>query len=256
MAEIEWIYEYVIQIIKSPEFRNPIKDFIDDNCGSFIGLDENTFQQSGLFKEFTMLIDNILETALTNFGVTEEMFCLAAKKGLEIKEDAKYFEQLIAFNNYLYFKNMMTKRNLQLEELAYQEMRTKMAMSNSVIQQPQPQPQPQPQLQSTQTTKGKKLMSKSVIPKKPKSKITNDDKIMKKMENDELQAAIKMSMALEEEKRKLTALEDAELRVSDYIHYTIHYYRKLLDLVIWKDRIRWIRQQNHLSLRKLNIIYQ
>ena len=72
--DLEWMYDYIFQAIKSPEFRNPIKDFIDDNCESFIGVDENTFQQGELHKEFINLIDNLLETLTTDIGISEEMF--------------------------------------------------------------------------------------------------------------------------------------------------------------------------------------
>ena len=40
-----WMYDYILQTIRSPEFRNPIKDFIDDNCNTFIGLEENTLNK-------------------------------------------------------------------------------------------------------------------------------------------------------------------------------------------------------------------
>ena len=120
--DLDWMYEVVLQIIRSPEFRNPIKDFIDDNCNTFIGVDENTFEQGQLHKEFTQLIDNLLDTLTKDIGITEEMFCLAAKKGLNDPKSKKYFEQLISFTNYNYFKNLMTKRNFQLEELAYKQM--------------------------------------------------------------------------------------------------------------------------------------
>ena len=122
-GDLDWMYDYILQTIRSPEFRNPIKDFIDDNCNTFIGLEENTFEQGDLHKKFIQLIDNLLDTITKDIGITEEMFCLAAKKGLEDQKDnKKYFEQLIAFNNYTYFKNLMTKRNLHLEKIAYQEM--------------------------------------------------------------------------------------------------------------------------------------
>lgn len=176
--DTEWIYDYVVQIIKSPEFRNPIKDYIDENCGTFIGTDENTFEQGGLFKEFVMLIENLLEASLKELGVTDEMFCLAAKKGLDQPEDKKYFEQLISFTNYNYFKNMMTKRNLQLEEMAYNEMKAKLEME-----------------------KGDN-----------KVQIKEMEEMAKKKEKEEMEYAIKMSLALEEEIRKLKAIEELELK--------------------------------------------
>lgn len=176
--DTEWIYDYVVQIIKSPEFRNPIKDFIDENCGSFIGEDESTFEQGGLFKEFIMLVENLLEASLKELGVTDEMFCLAAKKGLEDPKNKKYFEQLISFTNYVYFKNLMTKRNLQLEEMAYNEMKAKLE-SDKVNNQEQ---------------------------------IKQIEEMRAKKEKEEMEYAIKMSLALEEEIRKLKAIEELELK--------------------------------------------
>ena len=177
-----WIYETVLQIVKSPEFRNPLKDFIDENCGSFIGIEENTFEQGDLHKQFITLAENLLETMTQEIGITEEMFCMAAKKGLEDqKENKKYFEQLIAFNNYSYFKNLMTKRNLHLEKMAYEEM---MKDKQKEIQ--------------------------------PENKDNNEE--LKKLEEEqnraekgELECALKMSLAIEEEAKKLKELEDAEL---------------------------------------------
>lgn len=172
--ELDWMYDYVLQIIKSPEFRNPIKDFIDDNCNTFIGLEENTLDQGNLHKQFTKLIDNLLETLTKDIGITEEMFCLAAKKGLNDPKAKKYFEQLISFTNYNYFKNLMTKRNFQLEELAYKQM---MADKNE-----------------------------------NEGDDEELEKKRKEMEENELQCALKMSMAIEEEKKKLAEIEDAELQ--------------------------------------------
>ena len=177
-----WIYDTVLEIVKSPEFRNPLKDFIDENCGSFIGIEENTFEQGDLHKQFITLAENLLETMTQEIGITEEMFCMAAKKGLEDqKENKKYFEQLIAFNNYSYFKNLMTKRNLHLEKMAYEEM---MKDKQKEIQ--------------------------------PENKDNNEE--LKKLEEEqnraekgELECALKMSLAIEEEAKKLKELEDAEL---------------------------------------------
>ena len=179
-----WIYDTVVQIVKSPEFRNPLKDFIDDNCGSFIGVEENTFEQGAIHKEFITLADNLLETMTQEIGITEEMFCLAAKRVLEDqKENKKYFEQLIAFNNYNYFKNLMTKRNLHLEKIAYEEM-----MKDK---QKESQAQPENKDNNVELQKLKEEQNKA--------------------EKGELECALKMSLALEEEAKKLKELEDAEL---------------------------------------------
>ena len=119
--DYDWIYDLVIEIISSPEFRNPIKDFIDENCDSFVGLEENTLEQGKIFKNFIEFIDSLLASFIIEIGISEEMFILAAKKGIENpknKMHKKYILQLISFTNYLYFKNLMTKRNIQLEQQA------------------------------------------------------------------------------------------------------------------------------------------
>ena len=171
--DFDWIYDCVLQVVKSPEFRNPIKDFIDDFCGTFIGLEENTFDQGNLHKEFVSLIDNLLETLTKDLGITEEMFCMAAKKGLNEPKAKKYFEQLISFTNYNYFKHLMTKRNFDLEKLAYQQM-----------------------MEDKQNEGNDEELEKK----------------RKEMEENELKWALQMSLAAEEEKKKLEAIEEEELK--------------------------------------------
>jgi len=61
---------------------------------------------------------------LDEVKIDQETFLKVSKKGLE-SEDKKFYEQLIACDNFLYFKNMMIKRNMQLEEEAMRLMQSK-----------------------------------------------------------------------------------------------------------------------------------
>lgn len=121
---------------------------------------------------------------LDEISVTQEQFLEAAKIGLSSKDDKKYFEQLIACDNYAYFKNMMIKRNLQLEEQAMNLMQEKT---------------------------GKTLDSE-----KPNNKEIDPawEHLKKHNEQIELECALQMSIALEDEKRKILDSEDEELTVS------------------------------------------
>jgi hypothetical protein len=105
------------------------------------------------------------------------MFLLAAKRGFESSTDQKYFEQLLACENYNYFKNMMTKRNLQLEEQTYKLIQEKMGDDAAAKFQPE------------------------------------FEEMQKKRHEIEMEIAIQMSLALEEERKKLEALEEDELLV-------------------------------------------
>ena len=108
------IYNWVAKKISGPSFRNIIKDFIDDNCSMFIDIEENTFQQGQIFNEFNQLLENILNDVLEEGGLSQEQFLEAAQRGLEDKKYKKYFDQLLNFSDYNFFKKCMTKRNYTL----------------------------------------------------------------------------------------------------------------------------------------------
>ena len=38
------LYNWVAYKVSCPQFRNPIKNFIDENCSTFIDIDENSFE--------------------------------------------------------------------------------------------------------------------------------------------------------------------------------------------------------------------
>lgn len=67
---------------------------------------------------------------LIDLGATYDQFIKVAKYGLEApgKEN---FEQIIACENYIYFKNLMVTRNLQLEEESYELMYKQMSKSKN-----------------------------------------------------------------------------------------------------------------------------
>lgn len=166
------IYEWLSKKISSKSFRDPLKYFIDENCQSFIGLDENSFEQGQLFNEFTQFIDNLLQDVLDEGKLTQEMFTLACKRGLEDPKYKNYFEQLISFSNYNFFKSMMTKRNFQIIRYAEEQM-------------------------------AKNEKDQNLIP---------SDVERKNLEDKELEEAIKMSLAADEETRRIAEIEDEELR--------------------------------------------
>jgi hypothetical protein len=138
---------------------------------------------------------------LSDIGASQEQFLLVARKGLESPEDKKYFEQLIACDNYIYFKNMMIKRNLQLEEQAFLLMKEKSGQSAATG----------PTGTTGTNTTGKEDFS--VDP--------NWKNFQKVKELTEVECAIQMSLALEEEKRRLLSIEEEELRVIIFILFFI-----------------------------------
>lgn len=140
------------------------------------------------------MIENLLENMLAEIGASHELFLLAAKKGLDSSQDKKYFEQLVACDNYLYFKSMMIKRNLQLEEQAFNLMQEKTGASSEVN------------------------VSNNVESQSEPQKFDIDPQwaeIKKLREAAEVDCAIQMSLAIEEEKKRIADIEEEELKVKN-----------------------------------------
>lgn len=120
---------------------------------------------------------------LIEIGCNNEQFIKCAERGLNNPEDKKYFEKIIACDNFLYFKSLMVQRNAQISEQSY------------------------------------KLMIASEG-KNSQNELTNDEgynTLLRIKENTELECALAMSLALTEETGKygiVVEKEDDELLVS------------------------------------------
>ena len=131
----EEVYQYVAKRISCPAFRNPLKNFIDENCLTFIDVDENTFEQGQLFKELNELLENLLKDVLEDGQLSQEEFLKAAERGIEDKQYKKYFNQVINFGDYNFFKSIMTKRNYQMIKMAEQQMANMHQMAEEQLKQ-------------------------------------------------------------------------------------------------------------------------
>ena len=72
-----WLYEYIVQYIESPIFRDPIKEYIDENCINFESEEtENSFEQTEIHKVKMNLIrtlKSLLRTSLKQCWLTSEL---------------------------------------------------------------------------------------------------------------------------------------------------------------------------------------
>ena len=194
------IYNWLALKISSPAFRNVIKDFIDDNCSLFIDVEENTFQQGQLFNEFTQLVENILNDVLVEGGLTQEQFLAAAEKGLQDQKYKKYFDQLLNFTEYNYFKKIMTKRNYQI----IKKIEEQIAQQNE-----EKQKKAQEEIEKKIKNESK---SKTDREKEEEKQRVLLNQLLNQEEEEDLQKAIQKSLELEEEKRKIAIIEEEELK--------------------------------------------
>lgn len=178
-SEEDIIFQIVIEIITNKEFRFPIKNFIDTYSDMFFGVEENTHEQYEIHKKFCAFLEEHLTECLKNCGITNDMFLLAAKKGINDPTYSKYFNELIGFTKYTFFKATLTKRNLRLQKKAFERM----------IEEEEKKPSKNPD-------KTKKALLK----------------IYKAQEEEDMKNAVKLSEALKEEQEKLQKMEEEQLK--------------------------------------------
>ena len=182
----ESLYNWVAYKVSSPEFRNPIKNFIDENCITFLDIEENSFEQGQLYKEMNLMIENLLNDVLAEGNITQEDFLKCAERGMEDKKYKKYFNQIISFGDYVFFKNVMVKRNFQLIKLAEMQMNQ---------------------------DNGGEIGNENVNANEEQQNFTPEMlEQMKQNEQNEINAAIQKSLEEEDEKRRIAAIEEEEMR--------------------------------------------
>lgn len=116
MGDQEWINDFVIAFLRSPPWTVPLNDFIDANCIVFDGEDENKFVYTDLHKEFIELVETTLTENLKEMGLTDQQFVAVMRESIKDPLIEKLvFGQILAADDFLTFKKLMQKRNVQLE---------------------------------------------------------------------------------------------------------------------------------------------
>ena len=178
------LYNWIAYKVSCPEFRNPIKNFIDENCSTFVDIDENSFEQGQLFKEMNLLLENLLKDVLEEGQISQEEFLLAAERGTKDKKYKKYFNQIINFGDYTFFKSVMTKRNYQIIQMAEKQMNQ----------------EKEKEMENQNMKEGNGELPPEIVAQ------------MLENEQTEISEAIKQSLADEDEKRRIAIIEEEEMK--------------------------------------------
>jgi len=111
----QWIYDYVRQYLNSPLWRNPLLDFLEEHCHVFEDKEENKFEYTKIFQEFTGLTALLIETMIEEVGISEKTLEKCILKGMRSEKDAKIFRQILICDNFESFKKNMLTKNKELE---------------------------------------------------------------------------------------------------------------------------------------------
>ncbi|EQC25568.1 hypothetical protein SDRG_16586 [Saprolegnia diclina VS20] len=112
----EWVFDFIMNLFQSPAWEVPIMSFIDENCASFDTDDENKFIYTDLHQQFRDVVDGVLTANLAEIGISAADFadiCVQCRNSTEIS--MAVVNQILAIDDFLTFKKLMVKRNLELE---------------------------------------------------------------------------------------------------------------------------------------------
>ena len=108
----------------SPLWKNPIVDFVEDNCYLFEEGEENRLEHTTMHNKFKSIIEKNLEAFIQDLGISAGDFiqaCSLANKQTHMK----LLAQLQAADDYMLFKGMMVKRNIAINAQALQQIHHK-----------------------------------------------------------------------------------------------------------------------------------
>jgi len=112
----------ITEFLKSPVWKNPIVQFIDENCASFDCEEENKLEYTEIHNKFKTLVDTKLNGFMTDFGIPADSFLMACELASQ-KVHKSIVKQLLAVEDFLVFKKMMNARNKQLNEEAMKQLK-------------------------------------------------------------------------------------------------------------------------------------
>ena len=113
--DMVWLFDSVTQFLKGPEWAVPVWDFIDDNCIVFDSEDENKLAYIDIFNAFREMVDSLLGMHLANMGCGAEDFAALCNQYSTTDAGREVLEQILAVDDFVSFKKMMVKRNMELE---------------------------------------------------------------------------------------------------------------------------------------------
>lgn len=115
MSTADWVFESVLQFLKSPLWTTPVHGFIEQHCGEFTGEDENKIEHTVVHKEFCRIVDELLSGYLADLGVPPEDFIEACKAGTCRELSDMVTEYILSMDDFRTFRAMMERKSHEVE---------------------------------------------------------------------------------------------------------------------------------------------
>ena len=90
--------------------------FLDEYCIIFDNEEENKLEYTKIHNEFKKLVEELLGHLLAEMEITQEQFMAACEKAGQNQVHKRIVDQIVAVDNFIAFKKLMTKRNSELNQ--------------------------------------------------------------------------------------------------------------------------------------------
>lgn len=124
-----WLAEVIVQFSRSPVWRTPVNNFIDENCYIFDNESEMKLEYTVIHQKFVQLIDQLLTNFVNELGVPPEEAMESLHQALA-NATTEIGGQVDRFVSYIYstedfrtFHRMMMRRNVELDILAMRALK-------------------------------------------------------------------------------------------------------------------------------------
>ncbi|CAM9118216.1 unnamed protein product, partial [Hapterophycus canaliculatus] len=114
--DTEWLFDFLLSVFKSPAWDLAVMGFIDEHCAVFDTEEENKLTYTTLHHQFKELVETLCSNSLAEVGVAVGDF-VEALEASRLSQDIStaVYHQLVALDDFVTFKKLMVKRNVELE---------------------------------------------------------------------------------------------------------------------------------------------
>ncbi|CAM9348904.1 unnamed protein product [Scytosiphon promiscuus] len=115
-TDSEWLFDFLLSVFKSPAWDLAVMGFIDENCAVFDKEEENKLSYTTLHHQFKELVETLCANSLAEVGIAVGDF-VEALEASRLSQDIStaVYHQLVALDDFVTFKKLMVKRNVELE---------------------------------------------------------------------------------------------------------------------------------------------
>jgi len=111
---MEWLYEAIIRFLQGPMYSTPLMGFIDEACVIFDTEEENKLEYTKVHEDFKKLVDTLISDYLQEIGVPPESFVDIIAKCVHKELNNFVLASILTVDDFCQFKTMMVKRNIDL----------------------------------------------------------------------------------------------------------------------------------------------